>query len=376
MKYEKVDITFTGDIMCSPNMTKLARNNYSSIFQRAYKLKNCDYLVGNLETPIAGKEMEFTHERYCFNTPESYLSALKECGFNLLTLANNHCMDRDEQGIINTLKNCHNAGFDTVGIYASAEERNTLFIKELNGIKVAFINYTYGTNAFAHHKFLKHPYMVNLSQPEETLPGSIHLLSSYEKIENEVERIYTHGKDFELVKPYLDQLESDIRRAKSAADYVIVIMHSGSQYIREVDPYSLFLTDKIKQFGADIIIGHHQHIIQSCLTDDDGYFKIFCLGNFMCDGKIEMDDFYFDSPLFNAVFHLSLSRSDDGSIQEKKSFSIYTTVKDKLGLPCAIDSYDVYKKSYETYLREKILRYANWFAGSNKYRNVQECYEL
>ena len=45
-----------------------------------------------------------------------------------------------------------------------------------------------------------------------------------------------------------------------------------------------------KQFGADIIVGHHQHIIQSCKTDSDGYFKIFCLGNFMCDGKIEGDD--------------------------------------------------------------------------------------
>ena len=369
-------ISFTGDIMCSPNMTNIAKGDYSSVFSHAYKLKNCDYLVGNLETPIAGEEMEFTHERYCFNTPENYLTALKECGFDLLTLANNHCMDRDEQGIINTLKNCLNAGFDTVGIYASAEKRDTLFIKELDGIKVAFINYTYGTNAFAHHRFLKHPYMVNLSQPEETRPGSIHLLNSYEQIGREVESIYTQENNLEIVKPYLDQLENDIKRAKEEADYVIAVIHNGSQYIREVDPYSLFLADKIKQFGADIIVGHHQHLIQSCLTDDDGYFKIFCLGNFMCDGKIEADDFYFDAPLFNAVFHLCIHRRDDNSIEAKKAFSIYTTVKDKAGMPCAIDSYDVYKKRDETYLKEKILRYANWFAGSNRYTEVKEIYEL
>lgn len=65
-----------------------------------------------------------------------------------------------------------------------------------------------------------------------------------------------------------------------------------------------------------------------------------------------------------------------GSIEAKKNFSIYTTVKDKLGLPCAIDSYDVYQKRNDTYLREKILRYANWFAGSDKYKDVQEYYEL
>ena len=369
-------ISFTGDIMCSPNMTKIANGDYSSVFSRAYKLRDCDYLVGNLETPIAGEEMKFTHERWCFNTPESYLDSLKACGFDMFTLANNHCMDRGEEGIVKTLENCHAAGFETIGIYATQEERDALFIKEIDGIRVAFINYTYGTNAFAHHRFLEHKYMVNLSQPEETLDGSIHLLNSYEQISREVESIYTRGEGYKLVKPYLDQLESDVKRAKEAADYVVAVMHNGSQYIREIDSYSLFLAEKIKQFGADIVVGHHQHIIQSCMTDDDGYFKIFCLGNFMCDGKIAADGFYFDSPIFSAVFHLTLTRGEDGKIEAKKSFSIYTTVKDSAGMPCAIDSYDVYKTRDDTYLREMIVRHANWFAGSDKYTAVQEVYEL
>ena len=370
------DITFTGDIMCSPRMTGLAKGDYFSVFNKACKLKNCDYLVGNLETPIAGEEMKYTHERYCFNTPESYLDALKDCGFDLLTLANNHCMDRDEEGILKTLENCRRRGFETIGIYDTKEERDRVFVKEIDGIRVAFVNYTYGTNAFAHHRFLKHKYMVNLSQPEETLEGSIHLLNDYEQIADEVEQIYVRGEGYEHVKPYLDALGDDIKRAKAASDYVIVVMHNGGQYIREVDPYSLFLSQKIKEFGADIIVGHHQHLIQSCGIDSDGYLKIYCLGNLMCDGRIDGDGYYFDTPLFNAVFHLSLSRRADRSIEAKKSFSIYTTVKDKAGLPCVIDSYDVYKTLDETYLREMILRYANWFAGSERYDTVQERYEL
>ena len=362
--------------MCSPRMTELAKGDYSSVFNKAHKLKNCDYLVGNLETPIAGEEMKFTYERYCFNTPESYLDALKDCGFDMFTLANNHCMDRGEEGILKTLENCRRAGFDTIGIYASEEERDRIFIKELDGIKIAFINYTYGTNAFAHHRFLTHKYMVNLSQPEETLTGSIHLLNDYSQIASEVERIYTRGEGYEYVRPYIEQLENDIKRARSVSDYVIVVMHNGGQYVREIDPYSLFLSQKIKEFGADIIVGHHQHIIQSCGIDNDGYLKIFCLGNFMCDGRINGDGYYFDSPLFNAVFHLSLTRNPDQSIKTEKSFSIYTTVKDEAGMPCAIDSYDVFKKRDDTYLREKILRYANWFAGGNKYSTVSEVYEL
>jgi poly-gamma-glutamate capsule biosynthesis protein CapA/YwtB (metallophosphatase superfamily) len=217
--------------------------------------------------------------------------------------------------------------------------------------------------------------MVNLSQPEETLKGSIHLLNSYEQIGSEVERIYVQGEDFDLVKPYLDQLESDIKRAKATADYVIVIMHNGSQYIREVDPYSLFLADKIKQFGANIIIGHHQHLIQSCDTTG-GYLKIFCLGNFINDQFIEGDGYYFDSPLYNAVFHLSLDKKEDGTIEAKKSFSIYTTVKNKDGLSCVIDAYDVYKKKSEPYLGRTILRAANLFAGSKRYTEIRERYEL
>ena len=370
-----VNISFVGDIMCYPRMTKIANGDYSELFLRAHKLKNCDYLVGNLETPIAGSEMKYTYERYCFNTPESFLTAIKKCGFNLVTLANNHCMDRGETGLVKTIENCKKAGLETIGTYATEEERNKVFVKEFNGIRVAFINYTYGTNAFAHHTFLKHPYMVNLSQPEETLPGSIHLLNSYEKIAEEVRKIYENGEGYEYVRPHLEQLKNDIMAAKEATDYVIMIMHNGGQHIREVDPYSIFLAEKIKEYGADIIVGHHQHLIQSCDTNDD-YLKIFCLGNFINDQFIEGDEYYFDSPLYNAVFHLSLDKKEDGTIEAKKSFSIYTTVKNKDGLSCVIDAYDVYKKKSEPYLGRTILRAANLFAGSKRYTEIRERYEL
>jgi hypothetical protein len=72
------------------------------------------------------------------------------------------------------------------------------------------------------------------------------------------------------------------------------------------------LAEKIKEYGADIIVGHHQHLIQSCDTKDD-YLKIFCLGNFINDQFIEGDGYYFDSPLYNAVFHLSLDKKEDGN---------------------------------------------------------------
>lgn len=82
-------------------------------------------------------------------------------------------MDRGEQGILNTLENCRELGVDTVGAFKTANERNKIYVKNIGGIKVAFLNYTYGTNAFAHHRYLEHKYMVNLFQPEECKEGSV-----------------------------------------------------------------------------------------------------------------------------------------------------------------------------------------------------------
>ena len=101
-----VNISFTGDILPNERINKTAGGEYSFCFSKAGKLANCDYLVGNLETPVAGEALEYTHERFCFNTPEGILDTLRQCGFNMLTLANNHCMDRGEEGILNTIDNC------------------------------------------------------------------------------------------------------------------------------------------------------------------------------------------------------------------------------------------------------------------------------
>ena len=369
-------ITFTGDILPSTRINEITGGDFSGCFSKAYKLKSWDYLVGNLETPVAGEEMLYTYERFRFNSPTGILDALKNCGFDMLTLANNHCMDRGEQGIVKTLDNCQRYGFDTVGIYRTESERNTTFVKDFNGIRVAFVNYTYGINTFVHKQVVEHSYMVNLLQPEETTPGSIHLLNDYVKIAEDLKRIHIDkSPEYEYVRPHLERLEADIKKAKQSSDYVIAVIHNGGQYVREVDPYSIYMAEKIKQLGADIIIGHHQHLIQkSDFTDD--YTKIYCLGNLFCDNRIVSEGCFFDEPLFNVVFHLTLDKDENGEIKAKQSFSIYTTMTDDRGIPVVVDSADVLKIKNETYLRMEILRYANLFAGEERYTQVQEIYEL
>ena len=371
-----VNITIAGDMLCSSRMNRIAAGDYHSCFKYATKLKNCDYLVGNLETTVAGEDLKYTFERYSFNTPIAFLDAIKDCGFDMLSLANNHCMDRKEEGIINTLKNCHDKGFDTVGTYASKEDRDRIFVKDFDGIRVAFVNYTYGTNAFAHHDFLSHLYMVNLLQPEETQKGSIHLLNDYSQIAEDVKRIYVEQTDeYDQVLPYLNQLEADIKTAKKCSDYVIMLLHCGGQYVEPVDPYTALVAEKIREYGADLIVGNHQHIIQSC-ENKDGYLKIFCQGNLLYDNRIENGDYFYDSPSYNAVLHLQLSKDSEGHVTAKKSFSIYTTATDQNGLPTIMDSVDVWNINQEVYVKSQILHYANLFAGEERYQEVQERYEL
>ena len=82
---DEVKITFTGDLMCKEQMTKASDGNYDKIFDGVKSaLADSDYLVGNLETPVAGEAFGLTNEMYFFNTPESYLASLKKYGFRLI----------------------------------------------------------------------------------------------------------------------------------------------------------------------------------------------------------------------------------------------------------------------------------------------------
>ena len=276
-------LTFTGDIMCNRGQLSACRTSsgyeFHSVFtQTAPLLADTDYLVGNLETPVAGEAAGYSNVLYSFNTPESFLVALKDAGFDLLSTANNHCLDRELTGLKKTLDALDRAGLAHTGTARSSRERDAVFLRVINGIRVAFLSYTYGTNAFANHIFLREEdsWAVNLFQPQETLPGSIHLLEPAETI---AERMKAAGTA-DSSSVYLDRLREDIRNSRSAgADFVIVLMHSGGQYNIPPDPYTEFLVGKIREFGADLIVGNHPHVVQK--SEPGGRCPVFySLGNF------------------------------------------------------------------------------------------------
>lgn len=374
---DEVKITFTGDLMCKEQMTKASDGNYDKIFDGVKSaLADSDYLVGNLETPVAGEEFGLTNEMYCFNTPESYLASLKKYGFRLLALANNHALDRGEDGLSATIANCKKYGFDTVGAYASQSERDAVMVKDICGIKVAFINYTYGVNSFAHHRFLKNKYMVNLFQPEETLDGFVHLLNSNEQIEKDVKELYySDDPKFEsIIKQYLDKLKSDIENAKKQADYVIMISHCGGQYNSEVDAYTKYVDGFIKKCGADVIVGHHPHIIQkSDITD--GYLTAYSIGNFIgyyAEKKHDHEALAEIDPKYSVLLNLYLTKNE-GKVSMRAGFKLLK-VEMVDGFPRTFDTYEMYDKTQDEALKKDILFFANRFVNADVYTDVKDEY--
>lgn len=380
-----VKISFTGDLLYGDKMvndwckTKDGYDFLPLLRTCISRLPDADYLVGNIETPVAGKENDgYTHERYCFNSPDEVLDSLKKIGFDLLSLANNHAMDRKQAGILATLDACDRAGLEHIGLYRTPEENEAVFVREIGGIKVGFVNYTYGTNAFAHHNFLgeNEKHMVKMTQPEETLNGSIHLLNSLEQIEKETNELYEDEIN-PIAAPCLERLKNDIQRTKAQSDFVVMLLHSGGQYNLEPDAYTKMLVEKIWEYGADIIVGNHPHIILPS-TYEDGRFTAYCLGNLLSSTPGNIKAGCPVNPDFSAVLNLTLEKKEDGSIEKHLSFRLCQIMHDseRKKAPWVVDTYDQWKKDpYDAY-KEAILFYANRFMPGMNYTEPMAEYHI
>lgn len=378
---KSVKISFTGDLLYQQPMHTLCKTgdgyNFTPPLLPVWaRLPDADYLVGNLETPVAGEENDgYTHERYRFNTPEAALAALKKIGFDLLSLANNHCMDRGVEGIFATLDACDRAGLDHIGLYRTQEESEAVCIREIGGIKIGFVNATYGTNAFAHGQFLPKDkkYMVRLTQPEETLTGSVHLLDPLDVIEAETKKCYEPVQA--LLAPYLERLQREIERVRQQADFVVMLLHSGGQYNTVPEAYTQMLVEKIREYGADLIIANHPHILLPSSLQD-GYFTAYCLGNLLSMVPGDTIDCPVN-PDFSAVVNLYLERKG-GKLEKHITFRLFELVFEDgaQSLPRLTDTFERWRSAPSEAYRQRILSYANRFMPGMQYTEPKAEYPV
>lgn len=282
-KSATINMAFTGDIMCHNTIYKDAfdssNNSYdfSYIFDDVkYNIQTADIAVGNLETTFAGSSKGYSSYP-TFNTPENLAYTLKKIGFDVLSTANNHCYDSGYSGIESTINYLDDADISHTGTYKSKEEQNQILIKNVKGIKIAFLSFTYGTNG------IKVPndksYSVNLI-------------------------------DKNLI---LNQLSL----AKDQdPDMICVSMHWGIEYQTSPNSEQKDLADFLFKNGADLIIGNHPHVLQSMekrdITLDDGSHKdgfvVYSLGNFLAD---QNKNYTRDS----AILNLNITKDSDDKIK-------------------------------------------------------------
>ena len=204
------------------------------------RVKDYDLAYYNQETILGGTELGLSTYPL-FNSPYEVGDAFIDAGFNLVSLATNHTIDKGEKGVLNS-RNYWNQQADVLaaGSYSSFEERDKVVIKEVNGIKYAFLSYTTYTNGL----------------------------------------IVPTGKEY-LVNVYdEDLIKEEIARYRDQVDLLMVAMHWGTEYMTYPTNEQKEISEYLASLGVDLIIGCHPHVIEPIEYIDDT-LVIYSLGNFI-----------------------------------------------------------------------------------------------
>lgn len=205
----------------------------------ASELRSADIAVGNLEAPLARGGTEFVDKKFRFKVAPAAAPALKQAGFSVLTLANNHMMDFGPEALQETLHHLDEVGVLHTGAGTTLSAGRKSAIIEIRGKKVAFIAYSIT---------LPEEFYATATQPG-TVPG------------------------------YPAYYVQDIARAKSAADYVVVSFHWGSELAVYPNQHQVNTAHRAVEAGADVVIGHHPHVLQG-IERYQGKLILYSLGNF------------------------------------------------------------------------------------------------
>jgi len=363
-------ITFLGDIMIEPPVLKAARRkdgsyNFDGVFARVKDLlAKSDYVVGNLETPLAGPDAVYTENHLCFNAPDAYAESCKKAGIDLLSTANNHTFDRGYEGMIRTIMTLDKLGISHTGSFLPGTERPEAFYAQVGDTKIAVIAYTYGTNYSGSGKkcLAEGPYAgtVNLLRPQPegsylagVLRGNDWVDNCHKKL-NHKKAVFTDYKyqfkkligmestysraddkiDEETNAPYIAQMQQDIRTAKEKADLVLFYPHVGGQFNEKPGNLSEFVVQKAVEAGADAVICTHSHIPQK-LEVKNGTPCAFCLGNFNMNPES-----YLAMPQILTNYGFCLHFYVEGGKLEKLTFTMMKNYVEKDG---QISSYPVHQ---------------------------------
>lgn len=241
---------------------------------------DADFTVANVDGAV-GANMEYSgYPR--FNAPVELLDALKTAGVDMLTMANNHALDADFDGMVAQMDACDARGIDHIGTARSPEEKAVPQIREINGIRIGFLNYT-----------------TNVNGRDEAKANRA--TSSFS-----VNNIFTNSS-----------IDEDAQALRDAgAEVIVAFMHWGVEYERSPHSEQKTLTARLVRAGVDVIVGGHPHVIQRIYWREgtrshDGApqktLLCYSMGNFLSDQQRQYRD-------CGIIFEFTLKKDADGKV--------------------------------------------------------------
>lgn len=246
-----VSILMAGDVLLHDKVAASGKMedgtyNYDHMFENVRgEIENADIAIVNQEVILGGRDLGLTGYP-SFNGAYEVGDALVNSGFDVVLHATNHALDKGKKGLLSCISFWENTYPEIayLGIADSADKADDIYVMEKEGIKIAILNYTYGTNG--------------IPLPAD-MPYCVNLLDA-------------------------DRIRSDVAKAKEMADFVIVTPHWGTEYILTTDSNQKYWTNLFFEAGVDLVIGTHPHVVEPVeVIEDENHSMLvyYSIGNYI-----------------------------------------------------------------------------------------------
>ena len=320
----EIDIIMVGDILLHENVQESGlledgTYNYDHMFANVKDdVQEAEIAIVNQEVILGGKELGL-HGYPSFNGAFEVGDALVDAGFNVVLHATNHALDRGKTALLNCLNFWKTSYPDVgvLGIFDSQESYdNDIYVYEQDGVKIAILNYTYGTNGIA---------------MPDGMPYAVAMLEK-------------------------DKVVADIQKANELADFVIVCPHWGVEYKHEQNSDQEYWANIFLENGVDLVIGTHAHYIQpvEMLTDEAGNQMLvyWSLGNYI--NSTSGSGAGTSDRMVGAMAEITVSKSEGGEVYIK-DYGVEPLVTQLLYGPQEITTYKLADYTEELAAKNKVI---------------------
>ncbi|MGV8981169.1 CapA family protein [Clostridium sp.] len=273
-EYKVANIVAVGDIIIHEDQLKAQLNEATGEYNFYNNFKyvkshiiSADIALANLETTLAGEKQKYTGYP-TFNSPSSIADAMVDSGFDILSIVNNHTIDRGSEGVFSTMSEIQKRGLKEIGARENLEKKPYL-IQDVKGIKIGFISYSYETPRKGESKTLN-----ALQIPSDV----VNLLNtfSYEHID----------EDLNKIKIQIDEMKS------AGAQAIVFFIHWGNEYERVPNVHQKTIASALCDYGVDVILGSHPHVVQTMefITSEKTGRRslvVYSMGNFISNQQYE-----------------------------------------------------------------------------------------